>query len=182
MTTDRILVVDDDQSVLEVTCHMLSLVEEYEVISASGPSRALEIVGKEPHVDLVISDVEMDEMRGPELFDEITKISPDTACVLMSAFVKEATDLPADVPFVKKPFSKSELFSTVKGVLAESRRARAEVARPRAKSAGLRQRTERLRLELQEANGAAAEAISDSREICGSPGKQKGPTPSGIED
>jgi DNA-binding NtrC family response regulator len=120
MATVRVLIVDDNSSTLKATCRLLSLQMEYEVLSASGPRRALEIVRSESQVDLVVSDVTMPEMSGPELLCNVARISPATAGILMSgdADVKERVDLPLGVPLLQKPFSASELFCTIKKVLA----------------------------------------------------------------
>ena len=67
--------------------------------------------------DLLISDVEMPDMRGPVLLHEIKRISPGIQCILMSGHVKDPVNFPVDVRFLPKPFRASELFSAIGEVL-----------------------------------------------------------------
>ena len=57
----------------------------YHVLSASGPRQALEIVRTQTPIQLVLSDIEMPEMRGTELICEVARLSPQTAGLLMTA-------------------------------------------------------------------------------------------------
>ena len=54
------MVVDDDAMMLASVSRMLSR-QGYEVLPASGPRQALEIVRTPPPIQLVVSDVEMPE-------------------------------------------------------------------------------------------------------------------------
>jgi DNA-binding NtrC family response regulator len=93
-----------------------ALNEKYKVLSASSPREALEIVKAVPQVDLVITDVEMSEMQGPDLLNEIKKIAP-VAGLLMSGNGEIATRLPTGVQFLKKPFALRELHASVEAAL-----------------------------------------------------------------
>ncbi len=75
-----LLVVDDDPVFLDLTCHGLR--DTYKVIPATGPKQALQIVKSDPEIDIVISDMQMPEMQGPELLRRISKVSPLTLGVL----------------------------------------------------------------------------------------------------
>lgn len=102
MATARVLVVDDDSMMLEVVSRMLTMAG-YEVLPANGARQALEIVSNPPHIDLVVSDVSMPEMRGPQLVREVAQISPRTASVLMTGSITEPAGVPNDVPSSRNP-------------------------------------------------------------------------------
>jgi adenylate cyclase len=163
MATARVLIVDDDSDVLEIICRYLRELESYEVLSASSPIRALEIVKSKPSVDLVISDIEMPEMRGPELLHKITQISPGTASMLISGFVSDPENLPRGVPFLQKPFTFAELQSKVEEVLAESKRIQAVLASTLERNMELSGNMESLRNELSETIELARTAIQQVR-------------------
>jgi DNA-binding NtrC family response regulator len=70
----------------------------YEVLLADRPVQALEIVKNNPPVHIVISDIEMPEMRGPQLLRKVARLSPQTACMLMTGHGVELVDLPDGYP------------------------------------------------------------------------------------
>jgi two-component system cell cycle sensor histidine kinase/response regulator CckA len=116
---EKILVVDDDPSVLRLVVRMLEGAG-YDVLSAPGPAEAVGIVEAQPPIDLVVSDVVMPGLHGPELAGEIKRLSPATAIMLISGCVTEH-GLPVGTPFVAKPFSPGVLLETVERVLQASR-------------------------------------------------------------
>jgi CheY-like chemotaxis protein len=93
--------------------------EGYQVLLADGPRQALEIVKNNPPVHLVVSDMMMPELRGTQLIREISRLSPQTAAVLMTGSFRPV-DVPDGVPVLKKPFSTRELLSAVQAILARS--------------------------------------------------------------
>lgn len=117
----RILVVDDEQIVRELTVQVLERAG-YDVVSVDCPERALEVVGRE-QVDLVVSDVVMPRLSGVELLDEIRSRWPELPVVLMTGGSPEperttrALQLGAN-GIVYKPFSHAELRGAVKAALA----------------------------------------------------------------
>src|ERR1035438_892574 len=98
-----------EPGVLHLVHTALSL-RGYEVHPASGPRQALDLVKTEPCFDLVVSDVIMPEMCGPELIRRITKMCPTIAVVLMSAHIA-AEAIPEHAAFISKPFPLRDLYS-----------------------------------------------------------------------
>ena len=78
MSTPRVLVVDDEPAVLRLVSKALS-VRGYEVYAAASPMQALHLARAAPCFDLVVSDVIMPEMCGPELVRRISRICPHAA-------------------------------------------------------------------------------------------------------
>jgi two-component system, cell cycle sensor histidine kinase and response regulator CckA len=115
MATARVLIVDDEPAVVRLVSRTLA-VSGYEVLSAGSPGEALDMVYSAPPIDLLISDVVMPEMRGPELVRAFTERSPSTAAMLMSAYA-DGHELPPDVPFIQKPFVAKDLVAAVEQIL-----------------------------------------------------------------
>ncbi len=114
----RVLVVDDEPSVLRLVCGGLSK-QGYEVHAAPHPVHALELVkATKPCFDVVVSDVIMPDMCGPELVRNIKRMCPRTAVVLMSAHIASEV-LPEYAVFIGKPFRMEELYAVVKRVIPD---------------------------------------------------------------
>ncbi len=118
MSTPRVLVVDDEPAVLRLVSKALS-VRGYEVYAAASPMQALHLARAAPCFDLVVSDVIMPEMCGPELVRRISRICPHAAVVLMSAHIASEA-LPEGAAFISKPFQMTDLCTVVEKKLAPS--------------------------------------------------------------
>src|ERR1041384_2129893 len=79
---DLVLVIDDDPPILSALARLLRR-EPYDVVTTVHPDEALERV-RTQDVSLVIADQRMPEMRGTELLKAVRKISPKTACVILT--------------------------------------------------------------------------------------------------
>ena len=103
---DRILLVDDDESLLRVTQKQLTDAG-YEVAAVPDARTALEAFDPEL-IDLVITDVEMPEMDGLQLLAELKRRVPDLAVVVITAYgsVDRAVEAmkTGAVDFLEKPF------------------------------------------------------------------------------
>lgn len=86
MTTRKsanLLLVDDDPSLLKLLGMRLTS-EGFRVVTAESGPEALKILTKEK-IDLVISDLRMDEMDGMALFEEIQKLYPNLPVIILTA-------------------------------------------------------------------------------------------------
>jgi DNA-binding NtrC family response regulator len=81
---DRILVVDDEQIIRESISFVLTN-EGYAVSEAANGREAYEKVLAEPF-DLIITDIEMPEMKGIELLDNVLKVNPQCQVVIITAY------------------------------------------------------------------------------------------------
>ncbi|MGB9455579.1 MAG: response regulator [Bryobacteraceae bacterium] len=115
MATARVLVVDDEPAVLGLVSKALSD-RGYEVHAVSSPLQALQVAHDEPCFDLLVSDVIMPEMCGPELVRRIAQLCPTAAVVLMSGHIASET-LPEHAAFISKPFLLTDLYSVVEKAL-----------------------------------------------------------------
>jgi PAS domain S-box-containing protein len=121
---ETVLVVEDEANVRRVTRRILAKAG-YKVLTAPGGRDALEICefGAEP-IELLLTDVIMPEMLGPELATRATRLRPDMAVLFMSGYTDQAiehtTRAGGDVPFIEKPFTAETLLAGVDGVLGRA--------------------------------------------------------------
>jgi DNA-binding NtrC family response regulator len=79
-----VLIIDDDSDV--VSWLVESLREEgFDALGETSALRALELL-RTRHFELVVSDVEMPELRGTELLRAIQKLRADAMVLLITAF------------------------------------------------------------------------------------------------
>jgi two-component system, cell cycle sensor histidine kinase and response regulator CckA len=114
---ETILVAEDDE-VLRTLLQIALASCGYTVLAtASGPA-ALELAGRhaEP-IALLVSDVTMPGMEGPELARRLTAIRPGLRVLLLSGYSHDPARLDAGVDFLQKPFRPSALVATVRRIL-----------------------------------------------------------------
>ncbi len=110
----RILVVDDEPAMLKLIATYLRRHTQYEVLTTSLPKQALDIVRDNPGIDVIISDIEMPVMKGPELLQEVIRISPDIKCILISGYSVCPESTHPNIQLIRKPFGVNELLSAIK--------------------------------------------------------------------
>jgi CheY-like chemotaxis protein len=122
-TNETLLIVEDQPEVCEVVTSMLRGFG-FRALSASTPSEALEIAADpETHIDLLITDDCMPEMRGPELADRIRILRPDICVLFMTGSIEnERLESYPEADLIEKPFHPHELRKKVRDVL-DARRA-----------------------------------------------------------
>lgn len=116
---ETILLVDDEQSVRAIVLKILRRAR-YTVIEAESGEAALEIA--EQHkgkIDLVITDMFMPGLRGPEVVERLAPKRPGLRALFMSGYADQdaRTGVPAGANFLNKPFSGQELAKAVEAVL-----------------------------------------------------------------
>lgn len=84
MNKPKILLIDDNEAFLELFVS-LDEAQGFDVVPLTSAKEALEILNKEM-VDLIISDVQMPEMTGTELFSSVQDLYPDIPVILITAF------------------------------------------------------------------------------------------------
>ena len=119
-----ILVVEDEEAVRTLVSEYLSSVG-YRVLTAGDGTDALEIAethGKEIH--LLLTDVVMPRMRGPELAERLKIIIPKLKIIYMSGYLDQNDGNRSFLEgafFLDKPFSRSVLLRQVEEALRGSR-------------------------------------------------------------
>jgi signal transduction histidine kinase/ActR/RegA family two-component response regulator len=114
-----ILVVEDDPRVSRSTVGALEELG-YHPTACSGGREALEILEREAgRLELVITDVMMPEMTGPELVRAVTARWPSIAILFVTGYVGEAgSEELSGYDILRKPFTVAALAGAVAGALA----------------------------------------------------------------
>lgn len=121
--TDVVLVVDDEDVVRTLASEILRM-KGYAVLEASNGAEALRLVQREPGpIDLLLTDVVMPEMQGPELAKRVIALRPHTRVIHMSGYAFDIvpTWTLADADgFLPKPFTPETLARMVREALHRS--------------------------------------------------------------
>lgn len=117
---EHILVVEDAPDVRNVARRILET-GGYEVTTAHSAAKALALVNEGATVDLVLTDVVMPSMTGPELATQLRTVTATVKVVFMSGYShKLLTDEVLTHPqsaFIEKPFTADQLRAKVRQLL-----------------------------------------------------------------
>ena len=115
----RLLLVDDDPGLLKLLGMRLTS-EGYTVSTAESGAEGLRLLGREK-IDLVISDLRMDEMDGMALFAEIQKLQPGMPVIILTAHGSIPDAVAATqqgvFSFLTKPVDKDALYQAIDNAL-----------------------------------------------------------------
>ena len=115
---DTVLLVDDNLSVRDVVAEMLAQ-QGYSVTVAETPAHAIDLVEHGARPDILLTDVVMPEIGGPELAKRLTDLHPSLRTVLTSGYSDHGLldDVAALNPvFLHKPFSADKLATALRSV------------------------------------------------------------------
>jgi PAS domain S-box-containing protein len=123
--TERVLLVDDEESLLVIEQRMLERLG-YSVLAKTSSIDALETFRGQPNqFDLVITDYTMPNMTGANLAREIVQIRADMPIVLCTGFSEQISEEKAKdlgiTEFVLKPFELRTLAEAIHRALAKSK-------------------------------------------------------------
>jgi PAS domain S-box-containing protein len=118
----HVLLVDDEEVVRDVTGSMLMTLGFLVVAAEDGPAAIEAYRRRDRGFDLVLLDVQMPGMSGPEVAAEIRKIHPEALILLSSghteALVREQFDTDRTVDgFLHKPYTIEDLEEAINAVL-----------------------------------------------------------------
>ncbi|HEX2329408.1 MAG TPA: response regulator [Candidatus Angelobacter sp.] len=117
---ETILLVEDEEPLRKVVVELLSQLG-YNVLSAANAREALRLATDDQQVDLLITDVLMPEISGPELARQLQTRRPLLKVIFISGYDDGslAPDgvLPNEVVLVHKPFTVRALSATLRQVL-----------------------------------------------------------------
>jgi signal transduction histidine kinase/ActR/RegA family two-component response regulator len=115
-----VLLAEDEEAVRTLAFEFLTAAG-YRVFVASDGQKALEIAESlaEP-IHVLVTDVVMPQMRGPELAKRLKSVRPDLKVVFMSGYLEQhegGEDFSGSAAFLQKPFSKDILVRQVGAAL-----------------------------------------------------------------
>jgi two-component system, cell cycle sensor histidine kinase and response regulator CckA len=115
---ETVLVVDDTPMILKVVVSTLNDAN-YNVLEARSGEEAIDVAANHPGViNLLLSDVQMPSMSGPELGQALKKLRPDLRIMLMSGLAGGSLLLlNYGWAFLEKPFLADKLLEMIDVVL-----------------------------------------------------------------
>jgi two-component system cell cycle sensor histidine kinase/response regulator CckA len=117
---ERVLVVEDRDVVRDLARDVLEA-SGFDVVAVPGGREALEEIATGEPFDLLLTDVVMPEMSGPELAVKLRVRQPGLPVLYMSGYtddVLSAHELAQDATaFLRKPFGNAELIAAVRALL-----------------------------------------------------------------
>src|SRR5690242_18614433 len=171
MTTERILVVDDEDTIREIVCSMLAAAN-YKTRQASSGHKALAILEDGEEFELMLSDLMMAGMDGIGLLERTKERYPDMPVVMVTAVHDISVALAAirngAYDYLLKPFEREQLLATVRRAL-ENRRLKLENREYQTNLESLvAARTEQLRkavADLERSYGMTLEALGGALDM-----------------
>ena len=124
-----VLVVDDEAAVRHTTRRLLERAG-FTVLDAPGGEDALRSAASHPGpIDLLVTDVVMPRMTGPELASQLVRDRPNTPVLFVSGYSRESdfegTVDEMESSFLHKPFTGAELVDTATRLIQRARERRA---------------------------------------------------------
>jgi two-component system, cell cycle sensor histidine kinase and response regulator CckA len=116
--TETLLLVEDNEAIREISSQALRR-RGYTVFEARDAEEALDWAARSPqHADMLITDVVMPGMSGPNLAARLMKQNPNIRVLYMSGYTDDATEVHGafwgGVPLLQKPFTPSQLAERVR--------------------------------------------------------------------
>jgi PAS domain S-box-containing protein len=116
-----VLLVEDEAMVRRLVRQVLTN-SGYQLLEAANGAEALELVrGHEGRLDLMVTDVVMPQMSGPELANQLRATHPGTPVLYMSGYTDEAVVhhgvLERGANFLQKPFGPEDLRRKIQQIL-----------------------------------------------------------------
>lgn len=124
----RILIVDDEPDLEPLILRRMRRKIRaglYEFLFAANGVKALEVLNERPDIDIVISDINMPEMDGLTLLEQIRKVDPNIRAIIVSAYgdmknIRTAMRRGA-VDFITKPIDFEDFEETLERTIIQLR-------------------------------------------------------------
>jgi CheY-like chemotaxis protein len=128
---ETVLLVEDEEEVRELASGFLTSAG-YRVVTAQDGAEALEIAHRlRETIHLLVTDVVMPNMSGPELVKKLKRLLPDLKIVYMSGYIEQNEDckqLLEKESYLQKPFSRDMLLRQISDAFTNEPLARALAA------------------------------------------------------
>ena len=118
---ETVLVVEDEEAVRGLATNILKA-GGYQVLTAAHPGEAMDLLRERGRsITLLLSDVIMPQMSGPQLVEQACAALPHLRVVYMSGYTDNAivldSTLPPGIHFIEKPFTGRALLGKVRQAL-----------------------------------------------------------------
>ena len=120
---ETVLVVEDEEIVRELVCDVLAE-QGYNVMCAVDGHDAMKVAGEfDGEIDLLVTDVIMPHMNGPELAVALSKLRPDMKVLYVSGYsdndIGDHGVLDTRIDLLQKPFTPQTLARKIRDVIEE---------------------------------------------------------------
>jgi CheY-like chemotaxis protein len=125
-----VLLAEDEAEVRAVACEFLTSAG-YRVLTAEDGVRALQIAEHDNTIDILVTDIVMPRMRGPELARRLMGLRPGLKVVYVSGYLEPDEtdgDFLREALFLNKPFSREMLVNQIGEALRKQGSVKAPVA------------------------------------------------------
>src|SRR5246127_4323610 len=171
MPVERILVVDDEETIREIVCSMLTTAG-YKCRQAASGMEALALLESAEEFELMLSDLMMANLDGIGLLERTKERFPEMPVVMVTAVHDISVALAAirngAYDYLLKPFEREQLLATVRRAL-EDRRLKMENRQYQTNLETLvAERTQQLRtafLDLERSYDITLEALGDALDL-----------------
>jgi putative nucleotidyltransferase with HDIG domain len=171
MAVERILVVDDEESIRDVVCSMLKSAS-YQCRQACSGVEALAVLNADDNFQLVLTDLMMPELDGVGLLEALKAKHQELPVVMVTAVHDISVALAAirygAYDYLLKPFEREQLLAVVRRALETNRlRVQNRVYQSNLESQ-VNQRTKELRqtiVELEHSYDVTLEALGDALDL-----------------
>jgi nitrogen-specific signal transduction histidine kinase/ActR/RegA family two-component response regulator len=117
---ETVLIIDDEPAVRDVVRSLLKIYGYTPLVAEDGVSGLALYREQRSQIQVVITDMMMPGMQGPEVVRELRAINPEIRVVAMSGVVSEREEISEEsgrLVFLPKPMSGAELLAALKRVL-----------------------------------------------------------------
>ena len=117
--TETVLLVDDEDAVLDFARRTLESCG-YVVLAARSGVEALSLARAKPSIDVLLTDVLMPQLSGPQLVERYLAKYPAPCIIYMTGYVDDETmrlELDEDVLLLRKPFGAADLARAVRSAI-----------------------------------------------------------------
>jgi PAS domain S-box-containing protein len=118
-TSEKVLIVDDQPDVLEITSELFRTLG-FEVLSANSAEDAIGVLERTPDLRLMLSDVVMPGMSGIQLARKAQSVTPGIKVILSSGYANPAMDRDKDslegFHFLPKPYRMGDLVKKLRSM------------------------------------------------------------------
>jgi PAS domain S-box-containing protein len=119
--SETVLVVEDEAGVRNLARRILETAGYHVLEAANGRDAEMIFAQNRDAIDLLVTDVIMPRLNGPELFRRLVADKPGLKVVYVSGYATEAmarqVGLDRSQPYIQKPFTADQLASQVRNVL-----------------------------------------------------------------
>jgi DNA-binding response OmpR family regulator len=121
--SETILLVEDEESLRHIVIDLLTQLG-YRVLGASCGKEALTVAEKHSgKIDVLVTDVLLPELNGPELANALRGIRPSMKVIFVSGGVDSESALTSGATLLMKPFTVKMLSAKVREVLGSAKAA-----------------------------------------------------------